>query len=656
MSQFLQSEDDDDLQDLVAGVGGKPAAAAAADKKSAATESHESHESPPPAERLLECAICCSDIPARDVCPCSGAGEGEEAAAAHGIFCNTCIGTHIRTLVSEGRVSTDALACPASGCHRAYTFGDVARLSGHADAAKYRKFLTALDSAMVFCPLPGCECVAPRASLTGNGGRRLDCKGCGGASCVTCGKPWHALPTCAVTAGMTPMSVQFSLWKTGGDAKRCPSCSYLIQKNGGCNHMTCRRCSHEFNWCCLQSYRSHNSVLCKPLTFYHSNHRAFGPTAPLRFVTKSAVVPLVGSAGAVAGALAGAGLSCYLVVRVLHYVATENRVARALRERRRRIAREQREQRLAHIREERRLALAAQTGMRRLAMLQQCPVGTCSHWFTYSETLQRHLTELHANEPPPRLLRSGECLCKTSPGALCHCEGYEPQSGRVGTRQGLCSGCGHHWANHDAADLSADAAEAPGAPRKIKVRRASVVLKPDHAASGGAAADEPTAPPQVAASGAAAPDARRRSSGTRRQPSLHPRKGSQLGVDSFLEEQRVMAGVQREIQAAEQKQKKDQWRKEMAPYMPKEVAPPRMPGAAQQAGGAAVEMHAAAAAEAAEPLEQLELEGQLGALDTLEHEVARLSPVHLQLQELSEDCAAAALRRAVDALDGCATA
>jgi hypothetical protein len=96
------------------------------------------------------------------------------------------------------------------------------------------------------------------------------------------------------------------------------------------------------------------------------------------------------------------------------------------------------------------------------------------------------------------------------------------------------------------------------------VRRASVVLKPDHAASGGAAADEPTAPPQVAASGAAAPDARRRSSGTRRQPSLHPRKGSQLGVDSFLEEQRVMAGVQREIQAAEQKQKKDKLDKKLS--------------------------------------------------------------------------------------------
>jgi len=31
------------------------------------------------------------------------------------------------------------------------------------------------------------------------------------------------------------------------DMKHCPSCSVLIQKNGGCDHMTCR-CGHEFSW------------------------------------------------------------------------------------------------------------------------------------------------------------------------------------------------------------------------------------------------------------------------------------------------------------------------------------------------------------------------------------------------------------------------
>ena len=29
--------------------------------------------------------------------------------------------------------------------------------------------------------------------------------------------------------------------------KECPSCNIKIQKNGGCNHMTCP-CGHEFEW------------------------------------------------------------------------------------------------------------------------------------------------------------------------------------------------------------------------------------------------------------------------------------------------------------------------------------------------------------------------------------------------------------------------
>lgn len=35
--------------------------------------------------------------------------------------------------------------------------------------------------------------------------------------------------------------------------KRCPRCSILIEKNGGCDHMTCN-CGHEFWWSTLQPY------------------------------------------------------------------------------------------------------------------------------------------------------------------------------------------------------------------------------------------------------------------------------------------------------------------------------------------------------------------------------------------------------------------
>jgi hypothetical protein len=31
-------------------------------------------------------------------------------------------------------------------------------------------------------------------------------------------------------------------------ARRCPSCQYIIVKDGGCPHIFCEQCHHEFDW------------------------------------------------------------------------------------------------------------------------------------------------------------------------------------------------------------------------------------------------------------------------------------------------------------------------------------------------------------------------------------------------------------------------
>ncbi|KRX07981.1 hypothetical protein PPERSA_10616 [Pseudocohnilembus persalinus] len=38
--------------------------------------------------------------------------------------------------------------------------------------------------------------------------------------------------------------------------KQCPKCQRFINKNGGCNHMTCQ-CSYQFCWKCLTSWKDH---------------------------------------------------------------------------------------------------------------------------------------------------------------------------------------------------------------------------------------------------------------------------------------------------------------------------------------------------------------------------------------------------------------
>jgi len=37
-------------------------------------------------------------------------------------------------------------------------------------------------------------------------------------------------------------------------AEPCPNCGVMIHKNGGCKHMQCVKCRHEFCWFCLGTY------------------------------------------------------------------------------------------------------------------------------------------------------------------------------------------------------------------------------------------------------------------------------------------------------------------------------------------------------------------------------------------------------------------
>lgn len=43
------------------------------------------------------------------------------------------------------------------------------------------------------------------------------------------------------------------------NTKKCPGCKVNIEKNEGCNHMTCRQCKHEFCWICFVDWKTHCS-------------------------------------------------------------------------------------------------------------------------------------------------------------------------------------------------------------------------------------------------------------------------------------------------------------------------------------------------------------------------------------------------------------
>ncbi|KAJ7162284.1 RING-5 domain-containing protein [Mycena filopes] len=44
------------------------------------------------------------------------------------------------------------------------------------------------------------------------------------------------------------------------NTKECAKCMSTIEKNGGCNHMTCKKCKHEFCWVCMGPWSEHGTA------------------------------------------------------------------------------------------------------------------------------------------------------------------------------------------------------------------------------------------------------------------------------------------------------------------------------------------------------------------------------------------------------------
>jgi hypothetical protein len=84
---------------------------------------------------------------------------------------------------------------------------------------------------------------------------RAECLGLGylGSDTVMCFMCEHQWPGCLGNAICSDAPSEVHL-EPGEIMKQCPSCQEHIIKNGGCDHMTCGRCRHQFWWSTLEPY------------------------------------------------------------------------------------------------------------------------------------------------------------------------------------------------------------------------------------------------------------------------------------------------------------------------------------------------------------------------------------------------------------------
>ena len=110
-----------------------------------------------------------------------------------------------------------------------------------------------------WCPEPGCEYLFQQidASIQLN---EVECR-CGTVFCFKCERLSHSPCSCEdyeswlMKASAESENVKWIMANT----KKCPGCHKAIEKNQGCNHMTCLTCRHEFCWICMGPWADHGT-------------------------------------------------------------------------------------------------------------------------------------------------------------------------------------------------------------------------------------------------------------------------------------------------------------------------------------------------------------------------------------------------------------
>jgi RNA recognition motif-containing protein len=101
-----------------------------------------------------------------------------------------------------------------------------------------------------YCPTPDC----PQIYRPGAEGTVLQCPSCVARICPACHVPYHEGLSCVEQRDGIDSDRLFKEWSDAHGAKACPSCSAVIQKSEGCNHMTCSVCKTHICWVCMGTF------------------------------------------------------------------------------------------------------------------------------------------------------------------------------------------------------------------------------------------------------------------------------------------------------------------------------------------------------------------------------------------------------------------
>ena len=113
-----------------------------------------------------------------------------------------------------------------------------------------------------FCPYPNCDSYLELINIHNKDVACLN----NHSFCFICLKKPHGNLPCN-GSDLDKSVVDYAM---NNFVKKCPKCNIIIEKNKGCNHITCTKCGYQWCWLCNGKYNEHHYFegKCKGFQFY----------------------------------------------------------------------------------------------------------------------------------------------------------------------------------------------------------------------------------------------------------------------------------------------------------------------------------------------------------------------------------------------------
>jgi len=186
------------------------------------------------------------------------------------LYCSSCIINYYTLSMNERKLN---VKCPCPSCTNFIPFCIIKQYLAPTLVLRFQRFIIQDSSPVpdterrsIWCP--GCKGKLRQQKKAGIYKSEVSCFKCRLLICITCGEWAHPGIDCEEAEGTTEKKMEseleqkpmFEQWVkeqwVGDMVKSCPRCNAVIEKSGGCSHMKCYSCRHQFCFVCLQPTRA----------------------------------------------------------------------------------------------------------------------------------------------------------------------------------------------------------------------------------------------------------------------------------------------------------------------------------------------------------------------------------------------------------------